>query len=281
MSVTLIPASSHPANDPLDPLDAASAALLEAPQGAGAGVGAAVSQLHTPPTTPPNRKRVFALVPQTPGAKRARFSLFQPRQPLFKGEEICSDEQANDGTSKEWLDALQLSAYLNVQRQYTLPSGRQCTIIKQITTQGCAAASLLMLCTDAMRRGDDLPTPDTAFSRWIAQCTSTNFRNLTEKAALFQLTLKDVEITKEDSLEEIHDKIESSTLSVIASIEHPTLSGHYILIDEVDLTGPTAFVYIRDPFSGKAYKVEGEEARQWFKTNSAGRFLYVDAQVGP
>ena len=58
-------------------------------------------------------------------------------------------------------------------------------------------------------------------------------------------------ISLDKPLDEITNELAKTGLPVIVSITHPTLSGHWIVVDKITATD----VFIRDPNSGSAYQI--------------------------
>lgn len=135
----------------------------------------------------------------------------------------------------------------------------------------CGTAALLMLIAPFLREG----TLSDDFWRWYGSTGLTNADDLKERVhaenleiqtrAIFFHTSSIIERMKGeahayDHLVSIASRIEvfdhlirPNRLPCIVSITHPVLHGHWILIDSIDRE--SSMVFIRDPYSGKAYRL--------------------------
>lgn len=77
------------------------------------------------------------------------------------------------------------------------------------------------------------------------------------KAELFDVRLSNsLKIDRDRFLKYLQEKLSAfSGSSAIVGITHKTLAGHYIVVDEYD----GQYYYIRDPYSGSAFKLTAEE----------------------
>ena len=236
----------------------------------------------------PQRTKTYHIVPATPGAKRRRASSDRI-QFLFTGA-IASESSPFQSFLRT--HSIQSSQYEN--------SGRTYTIVKQTGTKTCGASCSMMLALDviAKRHVDQAPasaegqpsaelfTED--FIRWFHGSGLTKgpdliFQLKREGFSPVLLTISknksEYEISEIDYTERaegetqsyktvenpvafLSRKLRETNNSIIVSISHRIIAGHWIILDQISQINKDEFAFIRDPFTGKAYKITTAELSQ-------------------
>lgn len=207
---------------------------------------------ESPETTPVKRKKVPQ--PNTPGKKPFN-------QDLFEGFAFPSTDPRGHRDNK-MLETLQIQ-YKS--KEYT-PEGSMepHIILKQNILNDCGGASAAMLLSDVILKDAKLVKCDDRscenFQNWCALRTLTKPEDLKKglKLALndtVKVQTGNLPLDAAQAFKQIHALHRESELPIIVSIEHPIIRGHWILIDKVTDT----HAFIRDPASGKAYKITREK----------------------
>lgn len=149
---------------------------------------------------------------------------------------------------------------------YQTPSGREHCLIKQRGSKNCGGAASLMFTLSFL--GQDILTEaylnhcDNLCLASSRQIVSGIHKYVKSDVARFEIyddrsspqALIDLDIF----LQFLKDKLTSSDASIIVGIQHEQLEGHYIVLDEYS----EEFFYIRDPFSGSAFRLTAEEFKE-------------------
>lgn len=148
-------------------------------------------------------------------------------------------------------------------------------LVKQISHKSCGAAALLMLYIDITYQNRIPFSLTKPFWDWYRTCDLTTPEFLIKKfeqlANLSSMELRSQQLDPK-SIEANLRTLENQTARspVILSITHPVIRGHWILLDAIKGED----VYIRDPYSGCAYKITKAELRKLF-SNEVQSFLYL------
>ena len=195
----------------------------------------------SPPRTPVSQVKVM---PPTP---RRRTPHRKPVGPLFPNE-IRSTLVGRD---------LPIQTSLGV---YTPTSAYQLSgvshpLIKQASSKDCGSAAALMLLSSLGIISDQQIKLPERFVSWLGG----PLYNRGEMDAGVSLVLtsstpykvNSAKLSMDNPLDDVQNELRATGLPVIVSITHPTLSGHWIVVDAVNSTTTT----IRDPNTGKAYQI--------------------------
>lgn len=226
--------------------------------------------------SPPKRMSVPCPVPKTPGKK--------PKAPLLVSDPF---KNALPTMGDSWFNPDQHPDHVNLGKIYRTLDNQRHYVFQQPPQKGsCGAGALLMLYADLLHsiQRKDIPR---AFWEWYNGVQFANLKNL--KASIEMRTplnelgffaqtkiyhqddevltvIKSLESTPEnaemmhitsqnDLLDDMRGILEKSESSLIVSVTHKILKGHWIVIDEII----NELIYIRDPFSGKAYSISKDE----------------------
>lgn len=164
--------------------------------------------------------------------------------------------------------------------QYVSPTKRTCSIIKQSSLKNCGAACALMLALDQKifdpAKNYILPL-SYDFINWFFTSELSNGKEIVSylnnegvNAKLLSFQRSDyvsfspaeaserkIFNTGEDILNHIDNLINENQNSVIMSIDHEKIGGHWVIIDHID--NISNLVYLRDPSSGKVFVESKEE----------------------
>lgn len=195
----------------------------------------------SPPRTPVSQVKVM---PPTP---RRRTHHRKPVGPLFPNE-IRSTLVGRD---------LPIQTSLGV---YTPTSAYQLSgvshpLIKQASSKDCGSAAALMLLSSLGIISDQQIKLPERFVSWLGG----PLYNRGDMDAGISLVLtsstpykvNSAKLSMDNPLDDVQNELRATGLPVIVSITHPTLSGHWIVVDAVNSTTTT----IRDPNTGKAYQI--------------------------
>ena len=142
-----------------------------------------------------------------------------------------------------------------LERSYQL-DGKDHLLIQQLTEVDCGITSFLMVYTDLIDSASNFALSD---DHWKKHLSSGSFPSalsqLIPNAPLEKLGVQcQLNTISNDSniLNVCKNHIERTRHSIIANISFPeTNGGHFIVIDKID----DRDVYLRDPYTGKAYRV--------------------------
>jgi hypothetical protein len=203
--------------------------------------------------------------------KTDNFTLFQNPLESLKKPNLFKKGPFTNYLSYHWIS----------HSSYKTPSGKKFKVIKQPTKKGCGAGSALMVILDYLQKNKDLTQIETFFKNqqffnWFNSCNNglniKNLKNMLQKFSHLKpkivsfstcFTKEDIENKdiihtidkKEDIFSSMKKYLKETNNSIILSIDHQKIGGHYIIVDEI--INDTA--YIRDPYTQKAYKVNKEE----------------------
>lgn len=218
----------------------------------------------------------------------------EEKTPIFKGQVLPTHHHSAIGNEPE-RDGFHVS-------YYTTPSGKEHAIVQQRPTgTPCGYGCMMMLFLDRILHAKNpkaeylrqSKSEDSYIDHFYRSDTLTSAFKLRQDAQQFHtgLTLKVIAFAKKSfpSDENIDERVPAETNqavikdlkaqlekggSIVQAITHPELKGHWVIIDECDKEG---HFYIRDPFSGKAYKVhENELAPMLLKNIQCEYALRVD-----
>lgn len=238
--------------------------------------------MTTPPSSPIRDYNALSQF-QTPEHKIVRSNYgvsrhyeTEEKNPIFKGEVLATHRHSAIGDEPE-RDGFHVS-------YYTAPSGKEHAIIQQRPTgTPCGYGCVMMLFFDRILQAKNpkaeyirqSKAEDSYIDHFYRSDTLTSAFKLRQDATQFHtgVTLKVIAFAKKSfpADENIDERVSVDTNqgiikdlkaklekggSIIQAITHPELKGHWVIIDECDKEGN---FYIRDPFSGKAYKVHENE----------------------
>lgn len=202
--------------------------------------------------SPPPSNQLLSYVPSSPLANKRSAELIQTK--IFPGG-TCGKVE-ND------LTPLKEEFKLDLDTVYTDFNGTKHNVFQQpLYSKSGWAYCLAMLLTDVLRRGQHCLKIEANFWEWFQKAYSEHYSNIKQKAEEIGLKLEHSSIPVNEPLPFIREKIENSGFPVLATIEHPQLRGHVVVIDQVTDDNTT----LRDPFSGKVWVVSNESMKNYFK----------------
>lgn len=241
-------------------------------------------------TTPPRTK--YIAMPSTPAAKKT-FSRIHTQKPLFQDDlqKIIFKNPINSHQDDQFSNIDNPTGFLfnTVYKN----NGHTYTIVQQISKKDCGAAAFLMLFTDLMRLDENKLNFSDPIWKWATSCSLINAASLLEKCnpflknSSYQLERKIFRIegddenaiiasSKEVIIDEIQSILKTSKFSVILSITHPEIKGHWIVVDSIDREKNE--IYIRDPFSGKAYLLTFDELSRSIEKHANTDCIFIAKQ---
>jgi len=247
------------------------------------------------PKKPLKKRSIRSLLPNEPSP--SFFSSYHPESPSpsqiysppLKKEKPQNSPYQKEISSDKKIESPPIITNLNSSLQINcyLLDGRILPIIKQKQKKSCGASCALMLALDHCLQHPESKLPSENFLKWVEYGNLTKAYELAKKLNeenfpsfvlyFFHESTKP-KIPKEKTqesykieaipfidgssiLDRIGKIIQEKNISVAIAIDHPALGGHRIIIDKIEDNK----VYLREPYSGKAY-IESihEIARQIF-----------------
>ncbi|MDN3506490.1 MAG: papain-like cysteine protease family protein [Simkaniaceae bacterium] len=199
------------------------------------------------------KRLLFPPVPPTPGMA-LRCGKVEQKGPAFPGTILPVE------TATEPLEIEDAPEGFHARLIYN-DNGIHRNIMKQpLGSKSCWAYSFAMLLTDVLRSGKEV-TFDDKFHRWFYSAQLLTAERVHEEAKRLGVDLSLTSIPKDTPLETLREQLQASGFPVLATIEHPTFSGHTIVIDTITDTDTT----IRDPFSGRAFVIPNAKMSVFFQ----------------
>ncbi|WP_316357829.1 hypothetical protein [Candidatus Neptunichlamydia sp. REUL1] len=243
---------------------------------------------YTPPTTPRSSKMGdFSPVPPTPAKHSPLPENYEP----FKTPIPLSEE----GSFSLNLIGKVLK-FIKIGGYYSVSTGEKVCIKQPEQNKSCGVGVLFMLMND--HKIQILESKQEGFAKWSLHSQLLNNDELVKSANdmtnVYSMglefktkTLKEYRFTDKVSFDfnsEAADSskfsslisilkglIEESKSSIIIDITHDKLSGHWIILDEIQ----EGRVFIRDPYKGKAYCLSYDELFQNILKSDL-KLVYVD-----
>ncbi|KPK33496.1 MAG: hypothetical protein AMS24_00930 [Chlamydiae bacterium SM23_39] len=144
---------------------------------------------------------------------------------------------------------------------YKSPDGRELFILKQCSNKSCTGTAALMIMIDILSENNNEEQIKEFFENnkifeeffncylWDSKETLRFLKN-----ADF-LNPKMKKVANKDIYSEIEKIIDQTKHSVLLGIDHPKINGHRLVVDGIK----DGFLYVRDSFTMKAYKVSKKE----------------------
>ncbi|MDB2614216.1 hypothetical protein N9Y92_03555 [Chlamydiales bacterium] len=235
----------------------------------------------TPPGTPPSKGN-FSLqtTEMLPRAKRQRFDLDTPLFPQNTIQETVEDIFFKN------------SFPISFGKSYVLGANNK-TVIKQIKQKDCGAFALLMLFSDILReKMQNNFTMNFRLSSWINGASTIgedqiiagseilNFNKYSQELKPHYYTFPGTttEKTPSTTVNSAHEllnllalKIQNTAHSIILSIQHPRIKGHWVVIDQINDTNVT----FRDSMLGVAHAVTRAEFTTTLPDDELVKCLYL------
>jgi hypothetical protein len=165
-----------------------------------------------------------------------------------------------------------------ISMKYAYASGDKVhTLIAQASSKSCGATAFLMLYTDLVRAGMLF---ELSQDFWTSYANSylDDMHSCLERAKLtnmhaqgYKLTSEFLQNPPENNLIRLGQLLQESGFPIILSITHPTLGGHWIVLDAIVETS----FHIRDPKSGKAFKIPHATMLIYFDEEIGEKCLYI------
>lgn len=200
------------------------------------------SSKEDPLVTPPNA-RIPQAMPATPGWNLKRKKIDTAN--FFKGDRLAIE------TDPHPIDmGLDISTN-NIYRD----SGVARNVFKQPGgSKSCWAYCLAMLASDLLRENQN-EIQLGKLQEWMDHSSLLNANKVKSFASTCGIKLEHTKIPLKKSLEHLRNQLERSGHPVLISIEHKQIQGHAIVIDHIT----DAETILRDPFTGKAWKIPNAE----------------------
>lgn len=211
----------------------------------------------------------LSTLPSTP-SKPGRRQLFPNDQPLFTNP-LPSRPETNHNLTQ--LDT-QIWDF-SFENMYQSSDGTMHSLLKQYAKSGSEHPCLLMLWADQHRNAESLPKIEEKYWEMVAIDKNPSEEIFIQNAKEF-LGLQIESQKNIHNLQQIQNLLATSKNSVIASIEHPKLDSHTILIDRINEADET--IELRDPLTGKAYLASFEEAQEWVSEEEPGTCYFISNQ---
>lgn len=279
MSLQPLTSSLSPEQKPLDGdlFDQLSQEMHQAaPNGHSTQSTLARSSYSTTPPCSPEKTFSFTTVPPTPCKPKESLGVTSETEAQLKLEERENDSFPNPlpllpETNQNLKHLSPPINNFSFKQNYRSTDGTPHSLIKQCTKKGCGPTVLLMLWADMHRDSESLPKIHGRFWEIVSHCTGAS-HDLVQLYAEKWLNIKLESQNQIRNMDQIRNLLDESGQPVLASIDHPKLGGHWILIDHVNLEEKQ--VDIRDPYTGKAYRVSFDEAQEWLN-DGTGLCLYI------
>jgi len=222
----------------------------------------------TPHSTPPHQ-RMRSTIPPTPSRfKRTRL---ENKHPLFSNEIPSSYARLN--TYFPEVKNLAIPSYKAISC-YQAPDQPDRVIIEQGSSKDCGAAAAFMFLSDIKAQQPGKVELNEDFMEWAATAYLYNGEALFNGLSMVldsSIPLQKEKIPTDDPLFYIQEKLQITGLPVITSITHKKVGGHWIVVDHISETD----VFLRDPYTGKAYSAPKDEIEKFYKKHVPEDILFI------
>lgn len=230
------------------------------------------------PASPSPSKFIISILPSAPRQTK-NSSMTSEMLQVWKREQEVEDTTHFENPiplypeENQQLKQLSPPNTLSFSQMYRSNDGTPYSVLKQTSFKGCGPTSLLMLWSDLHRNSETLPPINERFWEILNRCHGANEEKVLDcaKNLLAMHLKKQQNITTVDQIQEL---LESSGHPVLGSIMHPSLYGHWVVIDSVNNEPNGQTIDVRDPYTGKAYRVQPADVQLWF-SDDTGTCLYV------